>query len=136
MREIKFRAWDKINKRMWQPHKNFSKYLIGSSGQVLLTDFMHCDDYILMQFTGLQDKNGKDIYEGDILEFEEDSNEFLGSDIKVRRKVGWQNYYGAGWHFGTSWKDGDKRWSFELPYDAVVIGNIHENKHLTQPNEN
>ena len=130
MRTIKFRVW---NKSIYKHLLESTIFSLENTGWININKETNGG---IDEFTGLQDKNGKDIYEGDILEFEEDSNEFLGSDIKVRRKVGWQNYYGAGWHFGTSWKDGDKRWSFELPYDAVVIGNIHENKHLTQSNEN
>ncbi len=66
-REIKFRAWDKKNKIMTYSPIN----CINFDGQLLLNDGQYYDiektDYVLMQFTGLLDKNGKEIYEGDIV---------------------------------------------------------------------
>ncbi len=65
MREIKFRAWGKIEKKMFYPAFLCEDGItLGKNGWA---NNILRDEYDLMQFTGLLDKNGKEIYEGDIV---------------------------------------------------------------------
>lgn len=71
MRELKFRVWDNKNKK-FLPESHFA---ILGSGKVIVTlsgYYEHFtnktqDDYVVQQYTGLQDSTGKEIYEGDII---------------------------------------------------------------------
>lgn len=107
-RPIKFRAFDKQigDIEQWNP--------------ILMTDWLLDSDVILMQFTGLLDKNGKEIYEGDIVKAD-----------NLICKIEWKKYYWA-----ASWKD--KRGMIGSPSidfrNLEIIGNIWENPELLENN--
>ena len=61
MREIKFRAWDKDNKKIIKWEKLVKNHTVSVDPDI------SPERFTFMQFTGLLDKNGKDIYEGDIV---------------------------------------------------------------------
>lgn len=107
MREIKFRAWDKRYNKLWSweyitEHMNFGVF--------------DSKDWELMQFTGLKDKNNKEIYEGDILTAFELPN-------KKYFLVEWDNFCSK-FSFPYSVKCVDGQRQYE------VIGNIYENPEL------
>lgn len=66
MRDIKFRAWDK-NKKAFVDPKNLLHGSIWGDGEKNSAQLTYSSDVYLMQYTGLKDKNGIEIYEGDIV---------------------------------------------------------------------
>jgi hypothetical protein len=114
MRAIKFRAWDKENKSM--THCWDIKHI----PQTVIAYLGHDSPIELMQFTGLLDKNGKEIYEGDIIEY--DQQWWSSGDGKLKEVVTF-NSDASYAHFSA----GD--WTVE-PEEVEIIGNIYENPEL------
>ena len=67
-REIKFRGWHKDEKKMIYPSDFTATPLMMTWNGGFTYDHGYLQDYAMMQFTGLKDKNGKDCYEGDLID--------------------------------------------------------------------
>lgn len=135
-REIKFRIWNRTYAEMFYPAgptKNgdyVELFYLQLDGK-LYGDFKHTgnvfcgDDYVIQQYTGLKDKNGKEIYEGDIVVENHDGGEGESNIGRV--------FFAA----GTFMIDGDgslydHTYSLtpDILEDYLVIGNIFENPDL------
>ena len=126
MREIKFRAWlvDVPNgPRMeeWNPSFFSDMSPVTSWGDEFPTDD---PSVVLMQYTGLKDKNGKEIYEGDIWEYDQ------------RYKVIWKDsgfaVDGEMWISFAGNLNVSLGWFSEMADNGEVIGNIYENPELVE----
>lgn len=119
MREIKFRCWDKLNKIMdyepWGP-----EYLCeGVPINDCLTSFPSSEYSGLMQFTGLLDKNGKEIFEADILNW---PDSFKAQVLWCEEDCAFQ--ISTIGHIGGAFLNQEYMLNFE------IIGNIHQNPEL------
>jgi uncharacterized phage protein (TIGR01671 family) len=117
MREIKFRAWDKTNKMWRQPGNAFEISVISGAVQQNYRDTSA--DVELMQYTGLKDKNGVEIYEGDILKL---------NDMVFTFE--WVEKYSLGFYCGWKIKHISGYNGSPSMEDCEVIGNIHQNPEL------
>ncbi len=131
MREIKFRVWDKEKKKMIYYDKDCSSPDMTLNGVLISHDKQSNVSYRyeLMQFTGLKDKNGKEIWEGDICK---ETHEHILADGKPCED-GWTShsmpieFHNGMFAFGYQTSSLSY---FIKCWGLVVIGNIHENPEL------
>lgn len=124
---IRFRAWNKATKAMYEVDDimsiDFGKSKI--SVKTLFfeqTNRYDFDDIVLMQSTGLRDKNGKEIFEGDV--------------VKMAKNVYSEpTYYEVVRHRGGAYRLESKQYGCELwlrHTDCEIAGNIYENPELLE----
>lgn len=126
MREIKFRGYDKFDKRwVYGYGLHQSIFIDGSSNAYVTADIREVfivDKESAGQYTGIKDYKGKEIYEGDIVETTRALNHIVGVVTMIKGcwyiQDGKDSYYRLIPRFGTA--------------ENKVIGNIYENKELLE----
>ena len=134
MREIKVRAWHKPYKQVCQVESlRFDGN--GVYTAVLIEEpfydrrIVEADEIVIEQFTGLKDKNGTEIYQGDICSFTSKTGKHTGVVERLDNLAG----------FGLRMVKNNFRYTFSeldtmgIDLDTLeVIGNIHENPELVE----
>ena len=119
-RVLKFRAWDNKQKKMLYGVSIGTIKVWDENAPLISHEFSYSEDCIFEQYTGLTDKNGKEIYEGDIVTLNGEWEEIEHDDCSIvtfengcfRVGDGYENEAGS---YLSDWR---------------IIGNIHENPEL------
>ena len=152
MREVLFRG--KLSDGTWSEGnleiKTNGVFII-TPDETVIGRYGRVDPETVGQYTNLTDKNGKKIFEGDIIEYEHELSGYLrfelGEDYKPRRSHSchWddKHYLHYKRNYAVEWKEKDARWILRNGSDqhdlrrislsmhnGVVIGNIHDNPEL------
>ena len=126
MREIKFRAWDNENEKMMKVSSlslENKEIAVRENGTY---HFFRMKNLELMQYTGLNDKNDKEIYEGDILFFRDENTKYV---------VVWQDAAFIIKSIEIRKYSEEMCWLDDTEICCEIVGNIYENKNLLEENK-
>ncbi len=134
MREIKFRCWDKGKKEFLEHKKNGKIWF--SYPEMLAYSITNPDKYELMQWSGLTDRNGKDVYESDRVKALYQHDGHINRDYWIEGVIEWSDEHHQ-WVIAYLNKDDDNEeytipmHDFEreefFPEELEVLGNIYKN---------
>jgi len=132
--QLKFRVFDKKNQKIYPTEYEIIKEIhFGMHGEVdgvVIAEFLPDESWAfkklenveLLQYTGIKDKNGKEIYEGDVVKAIDENDEIYG--------IGAVEFCCGCWYVGRSIDE--PLWDLKRDYLIEVIGNIFENLELLE----
>lgn len=131
MREIKIQVWDETRNQMWKDDELEAAFTVDilfasfSSGKLIIGTYDASGDWHelkVRQYTGLKDKNGQEIFEGDIVKI---------SDHPFEGPITVNGNYEVGYNSEMELCCGS--WLlFRMRHYAEVVGNIYENPELLE----
>ena len=140
MRDIKFRVWDKYNKKMIQSETILNICFVRTEHtpnlivctnrkinhfeEIREQDKKYCNEFELLQYTGIKDKNGKEIYEGDIFAHNNQKFEVIYDGTRFIGVDGDRSGNGYCCYVDSCYKNGSS--------SIEVIGNVYENPELLE----
>jgi uncharacterized phage protein (TIGR01671 family) len=133
MREIKFRGWHTVKKVMFSAEEMAADQLaLLPTGEFInvhslstrLSEIYPKDEFIPLQYTGLKDKNGIEIYEGDIVRLRQHAT-YPNEVYFDERTSGFRMHFNGEMQF-------DKTTPLDFAKFGEVIGNIYENPELLE----
>lgn len=124
MRDIKFRVWDEEEQCFLDADSEHGEYF-GAGGRAYLTNILEGShqELIAQQYTGLKDKYGKEIYEGDLIQYNRQSS-YDGINFEVKwseDRWGWVLVSENGDFLGNEYTPEGDRYKF-----IEIVGNIFE----------